>query len=417
MNDIIQTIKTFNAGRDPQRLAMKYQNMRSAPFVFLRATCHLYYQALAQQPMLPASPTVWGCGDLHLENFGTYKGDNRLVYFDINDFDEAALVPACWELVRFISSVIIGHESLGADSTTALQLAQHFLNAYTTALQDGKARWIEREVADKPIRTLLNDLQTRKRVDLLNLRTKIIKGKRVLIIDDKKALATSDAEKDLVTAVFAAFAKTQPQPERFAVLDVARRIAGNGSLGLSRYIVLVQGKGRIDNHFLLDFKQAIPSSLAPYLQITQPAWNNQAQRVVAVQKRMQAISPAFLHAVNLNTLELKAKTLTPVAQQAEKTYILRELQPSEDRVALTDTSGNMQRTRNILANMGQCVAWAQLRSGGRNGADITDQLIAFGHDLQWQKTLLNAGEHMAEIVKQQWKTYSDAYDKGAFNNA
>ena len=42
---------------------------------------------------LPHSPVCWICGDLHIENFGSYKGDNRLVYFDLNDFDESILAP------------------------------------------------------------------------------------------------------------------------------------------------------------------------------------------------------------------------------------------------------------------------------------------------------------------------------------
>ena len=41
MSDIAQTIASFNTGRDPERLAMKYKLMRSSPFVFLRGTCHL----------------------------------------------------------------------------------------------------------------------------------------------------------------------------------------------------------------------------------------------------------------------------------------------------------------------------------------------------------------------------------------
>ena len=42
MLDVAQTIADFNRGRDPDRLAMKYRNMRTSPFVFLRGTCHLF---------------------------------------------------------------------------------------------------------------------------------------------------------------------------------------------------------------------------------------------------------------------------------------------------------------------------------------------------------------------------------------
>ena len=68
--------------------------MASDPFYFFRGTAHLFYEDLVNtEAALPGQPLTWVCGDLHIENFGSYKGDNRLVYFDINDFDEANLAP------------------------------------------------------------------------------------------------------------------------------------------------------------------------------------------------------------------------------------------------------------------------------------------------------------------------------------
>ena len=108
MSDVVEQILSFNAGRDPQRLVLKYRNMRASAFVFLRGTCHLFYRRLPDSPLFSTAPLVWSCGDLHLQNFGSYKGDNRLVYFDLNDFDESALAPASWDLVRFLTSLQIG---------------------------------------------------------------------------------------------------------------------------------------------------------------------------------------------------------------------------------------------------------------------------------------------------------------------
>ncbi len=87
-------ILRFNEGRDPERLDMKYEAMRQSPFAFFRGTCHLFWEDWPRDSPLNSAPVTWECGDLHFENFGTYKGDNRLVYFDINDFDEAVLA-AC----------------------------------------------------------------------------------------------------------------------------------------------------------------------------------------------------------------------------------------------------------------------------------------------------------------------------------
>lgn len=46
-------------------------------------------------------------------------------------------------------------------------------------------------------------------------------------------------------------------------------------------------------------------------------------------------------------------------------YVLRSLQPSEDRVALDAWNGKLPRLESVVNNMAQLSAWAQLRSDGR----------------------------------------------------
>src|SRR6185369_18016042 len=106
--DVIQRIIAYNRDRDPERLSLKYKAMRKDALAFFRGTCHLFAEDWPQKDRVNDAPDVWVCGDLHLENFGSYKGDNRLVYFDITDFDEAALAPASWDLVRFLTSLRLG---------------------------------------------------------------------------------------------------------------------------------------------------------------------------------------------------------------------------------------------------------------------------------------------------------------------
>jgi len=68
------------------------------------------------------------------------------------------------------------------------------------------------------------------------------------------------------------FAQGQPDPNFFKVMDVGRRVAGTGSLGVDHYAILVQGKGSPDGNYLLDLKQALRSSLVPHLKVSQPKW-------------------------------------------------------------------------------------------------------------------------------------------------
>lgn len=90
-SSVWERIECFNRRRDPERLSLKYQAMQSDIFAFFRGTAHLFYQNWPQDSPLNDAPLTWLCGDLPLENFGSYKGDNRLSYFVINDFDKAAL--------------------------------------------------------------------------------------------------------------------------------------------------------------------------------------------------------------------------------------------------------------------------------------------------------------------------------------
>ncbi|MEX3634271.1 DUF2252 domain-containing protein [Paraburkholderia sp. BR14320] len=398
MSDIAKIIASFNAGRDPERLAMKYKAMRGSPFVFLRGTCHLFYQRLPRASVLDDAPHVWICGDMHLENFGSYKGDNRLVYFDNNDFDEACLAPAPYELVRLLTSVLVGAADLKLSRAEALALCHTALDAYGAALAYGKSRWIEAETATGLVRDLFVALASRTRAAHLDRRT-VLKGKtRMLKVDGRKALPVSDERRAAVVRFMQQFAATEPNPDFYRTLDVARRIAGTGSLGVDRYVILVEGKGSPDGNYLIDLKEALSSSVSAHVTATQPKWQTEAQRVVEVQRRNQAVSQAFLHAVEFN----------------QRSYVLRSLQPSEDRVALADWDGKLPRLEAVINSMAELSAWAHLRSGGRQKSAIADDLIAFGSRRDWQLPLIDLATQCEAQVAADWKAYCEAYDRGSF---
>ncbi|MBL0282445.1 MAG: DUF2252 domain-containing protein [Zoogloea sp.] len=400
MPDVIHAIQTFNAGRDPERLALKYANMRASPFVFLRGTCHLFYRRLPDVPVLAEAPAVWCCGDLHLQNFGSYMGDNRLAYFDINDFDESALAPASWDLVRFLTSVLVGAGSMDAKKKEAGELCEAFLDGYCLTLVSGKAGWVERESAHGLIGDLLGSLKGRLRPAFLDSRTTLKGKRRRLRVDNGKALPASDAARAKVTQLIGELAASRDDPRFYEVLDVARRIAGTGSLGVDRYVILVRGKGLPDGNYLLDLKEALPSSLTPYLKIPQPAWKTEAERAVAVERRMQVVSAAFLQPIRVG----------------KRAYVLRDLQPTSDRISLDVGRSGFDAVRGGIAEMGRILASAQLRSGGRDGSAIADALIAFGQGA-WRTALLGAARACAGQVEKDWAAYCTAYDDGAFAEA
>jgi len=396
VNNVVDSILNYNSGRESERLALKHKAMRQDSFAFMRGTCHLYYQDWpATDKQLNDAPLGWICGDLHLENLGCYKGDNRLVYFDLNDFDESILAPSTWELGRWLTSILVAAKSLQIPKEDAVRLCQLGLDSYSTALVAGKARWVERETAKGMIRDLLNPLTLRNRKTFLDSRTKLRNRKRVINIDGKRALELDPKEKADVIAFAKLYAKQQPNPAFYKPLDAARRIAGTGSLGVKRYAILVEGHGSPDTNYLLDLKEAIPGALKPYVKHKQPKWDSEAHRVVTVQHRAQAISPAFL---------------SPVIFQ-NRPFVLKGLQPASDRLALEKWNGKIKRLEQVIHSMGEVVAWSHLRSGGQEGSAIADEWMTFGRHSDWQAPLLKYATGYAAKIEADWKKYSKEYDR------
>src|SRR5438477_10788255 len=127
---VVDRIRDFNAGRDPERLRRKYKLMASDPASFLRGTCHLFYADLPKSLRRSDAPPVWLCGDLHFENVGAYFGTNGLAYFDTTDFDETLLGPLTWDLARFLTSLRVGRVLLGLSTAEADVLSKAFLTSY-----------------------------------------------------------------------------------------------------------------------------------------------------------------------------------------------------------------------------------------------------------------------------------------------
>ena len=265
-------------------------------------------------------------------------------------------------------------------------------------MAQGKAYWVDPRTANGLVQNLLDGLGERKRADFIDSRTQLKDKKCVIKVDGQKALPAGKADRRKVEAFMADFAKAQSDPGFFKVLGVARRIAGTGSLGVERYAILVQGKGSPDGHYLLDLKASFPSSLARHTVAKQPKWKSEAHRIVEVQRRLQAVPVAFLHPVFFG-------------QQA---YVLRELQASEDCVSLD--SAKHGDIKNVIATMGHIVAWGQLRSAGRQGAALADELMDYAQGKKWQSQLLASSQDLAKQTMLDAATFASAYDEGAFQH-
>ncbi|MDQ6815567.1 MAG: DUF2252 domain-containing protein, partial [Bacteroidota bacterium] len=183
---ISERLKNFNKALLQDKVQLKYKVMAEDAYKFFRGTCHIFYEDLSKATSFPGSPNVWACGDLHLENFGSYKANNRFVYFDQNDFDESLLAPAAWELARMITSIFIAFDTLKVNHKQVGQWAETYIKTYTEILKKGKAKHIEARLAKGIVKSFLQSVSKREPGELLTKHIIRKKKKHYIIIDNKK---------------------------------------------------------------------------------------------------------------------------------------------------------------------------------------------------------------------------------------
>jgi uncharacterized protein (DUF2252 family) len=400
ISKLTREILAQNAGRDLDRMILKCATMRQDAFAFFRGTNPLFLSFLPRGHALFRAPCTLVCGDLHLENFGAFKGDNRLCYFDLNDFDEACLAPFTVDLVRFVASIEIAAKGLGLKRAASSKLATRFMDAYSVSIADGKPRWVERSLAQGVFRTLLRRAIRRTRVELLNRFTRL-KGAERRIRLGKRALPMKNAERLKLKRFLARVCVPGEGTRFFKLLDAARRVAGNGSLGLARYVLLVRGRGSPDQNFALDLKLAAPSAPADWLKSPQPDWPSEAVRVVAVQRVMQAVAPALLQAMRFE----------------DKPFVLKELQPAVDRLAIAQWRTKPKRIAQAVQGMGHVTAWGHLRSCGHYGAASPEALQNYVASARWRSGVQRLARLAAARTLRAWRQYAKDYDSGAVTAA
>jgi len=393
MKSLEKRIEKFNEGFLRDSLQLKHQRMAKDAFSFFRGTCHLFYEDLSKIKKLPASPLTWISGDLHVENFGSYKGDNRLVYFDLNDFEEAVLAPAAWEIARILTSIEVAFDSFEIDDERADNMVEQFLYSYSLTLQKGKALYIEPQIANGVVKTFLETVSKRPQEELLSERTSGERDNRRLLIDkDHHTELPKELKKELLAHIQEWAAKKNQLSDHRCV-DVAFRIAGTGSIGANRYCFLFQHIEKTSEYKLIDMKEARVSSLEKYVTSKQPAWPTEAKRIYFVQRFMQNINPGLL-----STTRFK-----------KSSYVIRELQPSSDKINFKKIKEQHDDIKQVIDDMAMLTASAQIRISGRKGAAIADDLIAFGNQQEWQKKLIDFSKAYSKQVKKYYKTYLEKY--------
>jgi len=98
----------------------------------------------------------------------------------------------------------------------------------------------------------------------------------------------------------------------------------------------------------------------------------------------------------------------------DRAFVLRELQPTDDKINSTLLNGKVGRLEKLVKTLAKVTAWGQLRSAGRQGANAAYDFFDFASDAKWQKVLLEYARHYTQTVKQDYAEFCQAYDAGVF---
>jgi hypothetical protein len=208
-------------------LDYKHEIMAADTFSFLRATFYRWAEQAPQAlPELAEGARVLAVGDLHVENYGTWRDAEGRLVWGVNDFDEAYRMPFTFDLVRLATSAGLaaaeGHLNIDLKQACAA-----IIKGYIAALR----------VGGKPVVLAENDRWLRKMVS---------GGLRDPVAFWARMQALPTARGSLPADLKALLARRLPAGANH--VRFVRRRSGLGSLGRERLVAIADWHGSAVAH-------------------------------------------------------------------------------------------------------------------------------------------------------------------------
>jgi len=335
-------------------LRLKHQKMAESVFPFLRATFYRWVQLWPEIcPDAAEAPKILAVGDLHIENFGTWRDIEGRLIWGVNDFDEAASFPYTNDLVRLATSALLAIEE-NRLAATGKDACAEILDGYSKSLAEGGTPFVLEE-GNKWLRLIaLNELRDPDRFW-------------------KKMDALPSIQEEISPSAREALEHLMPYPGLHYRL--ARRVAGLGSLGHQRFVAIAEFcSGKIAR----EAKMLVPSSVFWARDLPGPVeiWYQ------ALLSRAVRCPDPFVH--------LRGR------------WIVRRLSPHCSRIELGMLPGNRDECR-LLFSMG----WET----GNTHLGSREAVKAIRKHLAKQKAtwLYFAARDMARALKQDWQVWRKAH--------
>ena len=334
----------------PADLKKKHTAMAEDPFSFLRATFYRWMQCWPEIcGVEDTAPRVLAIGDIHVENFGTWRDAEGRLIWGVNDFDEADELPYTQDLTRLATSA---HIAVRASQLTigAADACEAILDGYTTAMKDGGVPFVLEEHHEWLRETVTGELRNPVRF-----------WAKLDALDEFQGKVPADARKAIEGRL----------PVPLPAYRVVHRIAGLGSLGRERFAALAEHCG---GKIAREAKALAPSACV------WAAKRGDSAGILYEQILGQAIRAAdpFLH--------------------VEGRWIVRRLSPHCCRIELAGLPAARDEKR-LLRNMGFEVANIHLGTPGAHDT-ITRDLKKRGRE--W---LHAAAEKMLKQSARDWEDW------------
>ncbi len=333
----------------PADLELKHERMRQAIFSFLRAT---YYRWAQQFPHvcreLCRAPQVLAVGDLHVENFGTWRDAEGRLVWGINDFDETWRLPYTHDLVRLATSAHLAIAD-GHLVISGREACETLLAGYREGLEANGRPFVLAEHS-----AALREMATRRLRD------------PQAFWDKLSGLQPWKGE--VPPRVVRGLSDLLPRPD--LPRRIVHRVAGLGSLGRQRFVAIADWQG---GKIAREAKALAPSAAV---------WAFGGEGITKVLYR--------------EILEQSVRSVDPWVK-VRRRWILRRLAPDCSRIELSELPEEREESR-LLRAMG----WetANVHLGSRSAHGLLLDLAAREGD--W---LHEAAKAMLAVVEEDWESW------------
>lgn len=367
---------------DEPELQIKHNKMACSEFMFLRATFYRWAHSFPKHcPELCAAPKVLGLGDLHIENFGTWRDAEGRLSWGVNDFDEACYLPYTNDLVRLATSSFFALK----DASNPLffnfkDACQAILDGYIEGLEGPKPfvlaedhGWLRNIVISKLVDDDSSDKHGKHKDDVFKK-----------FHEKYRDLAKIEAPSDARAALDACF--PTPTPD----YHIGHREAGLGSLGRQRFTAVeIDWQGGI---IVREAKALAPSAWL---------WANQSQDA----SYASALSARSIFYPSI--LDNAARSADPWLKIIAS-WVVRRLGPDAFKVEVKHlklASKEEELTKKLLEAMGKEIANVHSHSCGQAN-DVLTQVKERSGNPTSSGWLFDSAQTMVERTKedfQDWK--------------